>query len=102
MFKLRRCTTMLNLNYEVYEKIVGEVISPQLNSLEAKNKLSKILEQYEVHKLVNDPKKYDLKHNIKEFLKDKERQGVSPLTIDGYGRQLGIFADTITKKVQDI
>ncbi len=92
-----------NLNSKLYKEIVERIIEPGLNKFEAKDELAQILENYKVSRLENDASRYDLKTNIERFLKDKELQGISPLTLDGYRWQLSIFGDYYAdKRVQDI
>lgn len=86
------------LNHELYRKIVDAVISPALNKMEAKNQLASILDEYKVMKQNSDPMYYDLRKNIDLFLKDKKRQGLSPITIDNYKIHLRIFANRIENK----
>lgn len=93
---------MVNLNIELYKRITNDIITAEINKLEAKYALANILEEYDVRRIVNNPRKYDLRYNVKVFLKDKERQGASKLTIESYGMQLNIFANMVNKKVQDI
>ncbi len=93
---------VVNLNVMLYREIVGSIIDKELNKLEAKDELANILNEYSIRKEIHDPRKHNLKYNITMFLQDRERQGASPLTIDGYGRHLNIFANMVDKKVQDI
>lgn len=92
-----------NLNYELYQKIVNAVIEPGTNKMEAKNQLASILDEYRVMKQSSDPEYYDLQENIKRFLQDKKRQGLSPITIDNYRLHLRIFTNrTEGKPVNEI
>jgi len=87
-----------NLNYELYAKIVDGVIEKGMNKMEAKNQLASILDEYRVIRQNSDPEYYDLRKNIKLFLKDKKRQGLSPITIDNYRLHLKIFTDRTEEK----
>ncbi len=87
-----------NLNYELYKKIADGILEPNLNKMEAKNQLASILDEYRVTKQNSDPDYYDLRTNIKKFLKDKKRQGLSPITIDNYQLHLKIFTNRIEYK----
>lgn len=92
----------VNLNGKLYSQIVNEVITKNLNCFDARNALADILENYHVGKIENDPERYDLRRNIERFLLDKERQGLSPLTISSYRWQLTMFGDYMDKRIQDI
>jgi integrase/recombinase XerD len=87
-----------NINYELYKMIADKIIEPGLNKMEAKNQLASILDEYRITRQNSDPIYYDLRHNIKLFLKDKNRQGLSPITIDNYQLHLKIFTSRIENK----
>lgn len=92
-----------NINYELYKTIADKIIEPGLNKMEAKNQLASILDEYRVTRQNIDPMYYDLRQNIKLFLKDKKRQGLSPITIDNYKLHLKIFTNrTEYKPVNEI
>ena len=91
---------MGNLNQELYRRVVDEVLG--LNEFEAKDKLCEILKGYSVEKLELDPNRYDITANIKKFIAEKDRQGMSHHTISNYQRHLGIFEQRMDKKLQEI
>lgn len=93
---------MIDYTYEFYNEIVQNVIGQNLNKIEAKNVLANLLEKYDVKPVENDPLRYDLKYNINQYIIDKERQGLSKITLQTYRLHLNIFSKFTDKKIQQI
>ena len=101
--KNKREVISINLSTVFYQKIVDEIIEPGLNKFDARNKLAEIIENYKIIKQENDFERYDIQINIEKYLRDKKRQGLSPVTIYSYGLILRKFANFMKgKKLQEI
>ena len=87
---------------EIYNKIVEQIINQDLNKIESRNALASMLEKYSVKLVEIDPARYDLKQNIKRYITDKDRQGLSPKTLESYRMHLRIFSKFTNKKIQNI
>jgi len=93
---------MEDYTYEMYTEIVENIISQDLNKIEARNTLANLLERYSVKIVEHDPSRYDLKQNIERYITDKDRQGLSSQTLKTYQMHLTIFSKFMSKKLQQI
>lgn len=93
---------MEDQSFVVYTEIIDNIINQNLNKIEAKNTLANILENYSIKQVENDPLRYDLSHNVKLYLEDKERQGLSEQTLYTYKIHLKLLTKFIDKKIQQI
>lgn len=69
---------------------------------EVKSQLSKIIAKYHVTKPESDEVHPDLVENIVLFLSSKKLEGAADNTLDGYSRDLRIFADSVKKRTSEI
>lgn len=81
----------MDYEYELYNRIVDEIINNGLNVVESKHKLSNIITQYSINKIETDCKKCDVSYNIEKYLKDKTIQQLSKSSLSNYKIQLNIF-----------
>src|SRR5690625_6361665 len=61
-----------------------------------------IISKYNIKKIEKDEVHTDITEKIELFLSSKKLEGLSELTLEGYERDLNIFADHVKKKVEDI
>jgi integrase/recombinase XerD len=91
----------------VEEQLISEVTKyimtlVPINVEQTKNNLSTIVKNYSVQKVEDDEVHPDLKEKIELFLSAKKLDGLSPLTLERYELDLGIFADWVKKRAEDI
>lgn len=89
------------------EMLITEVVGyiselVPVNVEEVKSRLSLILSKYHVKKVENDEVHPDITEKINLFLSSKKLEGLSELTLEGYERDLNIFAKHVRKRVIDV
>lgn len=90
------------------EQMLSEVVTmifnmvPSIDVEKLKNKLSSIVSKFHVSKVEQDEVHPDLTEKIELFLASKKLEGLSPITLKGYGLDLRIFADKVKKKTGEI
>lgn len=67
-----------------------------------KSKLSALISRYHIKRVESDEVHPDLHENISLFLSSKKLEGLSSITLEGYGLDLKIFADRVKKRTEDI
>ncbi|SFL80869.1 site-specific tyrosine recombinase/integron integrase [Salibacterium qingdaonense] len=73
-----------------------------VNVEETKSRLSQIVSKYHVTKVEEYDKHPDLQEKMDMFLATKKLEGCSHHTLDGYRRQLRMFADQVKRRAEDI
>ncbi|WP_096201881.1 site-specific tyrosine recombinase/integron integrase [Bacillus sp. FJAT-45350] len=73
-----------------------------INVEEVKSRLSQVVAKYHVTKPQVDEVHPDLTEKISIFLASKKLEGAAESTLDGYGRDLRIFADKVKKRTDEI
>lgn len=91
----------------VNEQFITEVANyiPSLvpvNIERCKGDLSKIVSNYNVQSVAPSEVHPDLEDKIELFLSAKKLEGLSMLTLDGYKRDLKVFAQDVKKRTEDI
>ena len=89
------------------EQIITELVSyiahiAPIDIDQTKGDLSKIVTRYSVVSVAPSEVHPDLEDKIALFLSAKKLEGLSPLTLDGYKRDLNILAKCIKKRTEDI
>lgn len=90
------------------EQMLSEMVTmifnmvPSIDVEKLKNKLSSIVSKFHVSKVEQDEVHPDLTEKIELFLASKKLEGLSPITLKGYGLDLRIFADKVKKKTGEI
>lgn len=79
---------------------ISEKLPIQLDA--TKNELSAIITKYHVTKVEGDEVHPDLHEKIDVYLASKRVEGLSKITLDGYRLELGIFANKVRKKTENI
>lgn len=98
---------MNNIAHTGGESLITEIagfiseLTP-INVEEVKGKLSSILTKYHVKRVESDEVHPDLTEKIILFLSSKKLEGLSESTLEGYERDLNIFANHVKKKVSDV
>lgn len=64
--------------------------------------ISSIIARYHVKRVEDDEVHPDLEDNIQLFLSSKKLEGLSEITLKSYDLELGIFAESVRKRVEDI
>lgn len=91
----------------VNEKFITEVVNyisslVPVNVERCKNDLSQIMSRYNVTPVESSDVHPDLGDKIALFMSAKKLEGLSPLTLSGYYRDLKIFANDVKKRTDDI
>lgn len=88
---------------QLITELVGYISSVFPISVEGtRSDLSRLLSTYHVSKVESHETHPDLHDKINMYLSAKKLEGLSPLTLNGYELELGIFANTVKKKVENI
>lgn len=94
---------MNNVEEQLISEITGYIMTlVPINVEQTKNSISTIIKKYSVHKVEDGEVHPDLKEKIGLFLSAKKLDGLSELTLDRYELDLGIFADWVKKRAEDI
>ena len=97
----------MDLANNASEMLITEVVGfiselVPINVEKTRGKLSRIISKYHIKKVEKDEVHPDITEKIELFLSSKKLEGLSELTLEGYERDLNIFADHVKKKVEDI
>ncbi|MBS1968704.1 MAG: tyrosine-type recombinase/integrase [Bdellovibrionales bacterium] len=89
------------------EQIISEIVAyistlTDVKTDEAKSELSKIVTRYNVTSVQEDEVHPDLDDKITLFLSAKKLEGLAAATLEGYQRDLNVFAQHIKKRTDDI
>lgn len=94
---------MNNSGEHLISEIVGYISElVPIDVVKTKNKLSQIISPYHVQLVENDKVHPDLHEKIKLFLSSKKIEGLSKNTLDSYNLELGIFAEQVKKRTNEI
>lgn len=94
---------MNNAGEHLISEIVGYISElVPIDVVKTKNKLSQIISPYHVQLVENDKVHPDLHEKIKLFLSSKKIEGLSKNTLDSYKLELGIFAERVKKRTNEI
>jgi integrase/recombinase XerD len=77
-------------------------ICPGIEVEVLRSRLSEVISLYDIKRIEADQAHPDLKEKIDLFLSGKQLEGLSKLTLSGYGLHLRIFTEHVKKKVEDI
>lgn len=75
---------------------------PHVDVGELKSRLSEVISRFSIKKADDSRDKDDLLEKIDLFLSGKQLEGLSPLTLEGYARQLRIFAEHVQKRADQV
>lgn len=81
--------------------LIGDIV-PAFSFDDAKNKISAIVTRYNIQKIDEEEVHPDLHDKVHLFISSKKLEGLSPLTLDGYRLELGLFANSVKKLTKDI
>lgn len=81
--------------------LIGDIV-PAFSFDEAKNKISAIVTKYNIQRIDEEEVHPDLHDKVQLFISSKKLEGLSPLTLDGYRLELGLFVKTVKKLTKDI
>ncbi|MFE4524760.1 tyrosine-type recombinase/integrase [Cytobacillus firmus] len=94
---------MNNAGEQLISDVVGYISElVPIHVEEVKSKLSAITARYHIQRIKEDETHPDLHEKIDFFLASKKLEGLSQITLDGYRRELGIFAGKVKKRAKDI
>lgn len=94
---------MNNAGEQLLSDVVGFISElVPINVEEVKNRLSVITSKYHVHRIEEDEAHPDLQEKIQLFLSTKKLEGLSHHTLRGYKLELGLFADKVKKRAENV
>lgn len=79
--------------------LIGDIV-PAFSFDEAKNKISAIVTKYNIQRIDEEEVHPDLHDKVNLFISSKKLEGLSPLTLDGYRLELGLFCKLSKKTDQ--
>jgi len=77
-------------------------ICPTVSIPDVQARLSEIISQFDIKRIEAEEPHPDLTEKIELFLSGKRLEGLSSLSLDGYGLHLRIFSEHVKKKVEAI
>lgn len=94
----------MNLGEQILSDLVVALkdLYPNIEVEITKNKLSTVLSEYYIQKVELGEVHPDLEDKIQLFISAKKLEGLSSITLDNYLMELGMFADILKKKAEDI
>lgn len=89
------------------EQLITELVSyistvTPINVEGTRSRLSSLITNYHISKVEQHETHPDLTEKIHLYLSSKKLEGLSDITLDGYELELGLFAERIKKKVENV